>query len=313
LRTREYAFEASELTKRYRRLVAVDAVSMHVPRGQVYGLLGQNGAGKTTLLSMLLGTTFPSSGTLRRFGATGQHAMRRIGGFLENPSFYPYLTAWENLQLAAKVKGAGAGEIEAVLKTVRLWERRSSPFKSFSLGMKKRLGLASAVLGDPDVLVLDEPTNGLDPEGIAEMRSFISDFARGDKTVVVSSHLLGEVEKYCTHVGIMDRGRLVAQSSVADLRSGRVYALLRGPDPARIHALVGDYPLADEVERKGDDIIVTMRDGDLSRMNEYLANRGVFLSHLSKGARSLEDAFFELLAHPRPEASVAASEREQFR
>lgn len=316
----DLAFETSDLTKVYGKLTAVDSVTMQVARGQVYGLMGQNGAGKTTLLSMLLDATSPTSGALSLLGVPGGRRTNPrlpIGGFLDNPSFYPYLTARENLGIVAEIKGVGPEQIDRVLKSVKLWERRSTRFRSFSLGMKQRLGLASAMMGDPELLVLDEPTNGLDPEGILEIRALIDGFARAGKTVILSSHLLAEVEKTCTHVGVIDKGRLVAQSSMEAIRSGSVHAVLRGPDPGRIVGALEQYPRTESVRREGDDVILAardpsarefaartraFRDADLSHVSEYLAGEGIFLSHLSLTERSLEDAFFELVTRSGTDA-----------
>ena len=207
------------LTKRYRTVQALDKLDLHISEGTVFGLLGPNGSGKTTALGILLGVIRPSSGSFTWFGDGGdKNPRRRIGALLETPNFYPYLDAVENLRIIAHLKKVKSPAIEELLRLTNLFDHRLSLFKTFSLGMKQRLGIAAALIGQPEVIVLDEPANGLDPQGIAEIRSILRGLARRDKTIILTSHLLGEVEKVCTHVGILQRGKL--------LRSGPVERIL---------------------------------------------------------------------------------------
>ncbi len=210
------------ITKYYGSLRALDSVSLSVPEGSVYGIVGPNGSGKTTLLGIVTGVLSASEGRTVLFEDTETPAhllRRRIGTLLETPNFYPYLPAYDNLAIAARIKCVDEGDIERVLRKTGLWERRGSRFSTFSLGMRQRLAIASALLGNPCVLILDEPTNGLDPEGIAEIRELIKNLADEGHTVILASHLLDEVEKTCTHVGVIRNGRLLAE--VEPAKEGR--------------------------------------------------------------------------------------------
>src|SRR5919109_4079757 len=212
--------ETHGLTKRYvNGVLAVDSIDMSVRRGEVYGFLGPNGAGKTTTLRMLVGLIRPTSGTATVAGrAPGDPAgLARIGSLIESPGFYPYLSGRENLRVVADLASVPQKRVDEVLEIVELSTRASRKFGTYSTGMKQRLGVAAALLKDPELLILDEPTNGLDPQGMAEMRKLIKEIGHGDRTVLVSSHLLGEVEQICDRVGVISNGRLVKQSTVQDL------------------------------------------------------------------------------------------------
>lgn len=215
--------EVRHISKRYKSVRALGDVSLAVPEGSVYGILGPNGSGKTTLLGIITGVLGADAGeyVLLEDDATPKHILRRgFGTLLEPPNFYHYLSARDNLRIAAGIKGAGEDGIDAVLEKVGLYERRSSKFSTFSLGMKQRLAIGAALLGDPRVLILDEPMNGLDPEGIVEMRELVRSLGRTGHTVVMASHLLDEVEKVCTHVAILKKGALLADGiSLAELKS----------------------------------------------------------------------------------------------
>src|SRR5205807_1188021 len=212
--------ETHSLTKRYGSgVLAVDSVDMSVRRGEVYGFLGPNGAGKTTTLRMLLGLIKPTAGTATVAGhAPGDPAgLARIGSLIESPGFYPYLSGRENLRVVADLASVSQKRVDEVLDIVELSSRAGRKFGTYSTGMKQRLGVAAALLKDPDLLILDEPTNGLDPQGMAEMRKLIKDISHSDRTVLISSHLLGEVEQICDRVGVISNGRLVTQSTVQEL------------------------------------------------------------------------------------------------
>src|SRR5215469_12483043 len=206
------------VTKYYGRIRALNQVSFDVPAGSVFGVLGPNGSGKTTLLGIVMDVLKATSGQYSWFGERPSETQRRqIGTLLETPNFYHYLSGEENLRIAAAIKGRGKADIPRVLEAVKLSERKDSKFSTYSLGMKQRLALASCLLGDPTVLVFDEPTNGLDPVGIAETRELIRDLARGGKTILLASHLLDEVEKVCTHVAILQKGRLLTAGDVNEV------------------------------------------------------------------------------------------------
>ena len=245
--------ETDGLTKRFGKIVAVDGLSLTVQRGHVFGLLGPNGSGKTTTMGMLLGLTRPTAGSFRLFGEQGnnQDALRRVGAIVETPTFYPYLTGRQNLAYFQGILGRGtAQELDALLDQVSLADRADDRFHTYSLGMKQRLGLAYALLGDPELLFLDEPTNGMDPAGMAEMRDLIRSLGTEDRTVFLSSHLLHEVEQVCDSVVILSKGKLIAQGSVAELLQGRGQIRARpgrhgcrpGPRPCRARRGSGRAP-----------------------------------------------------------------------
>jgi len=285
-----------DLRKRYRKTTAVDGISFRVDAGQVFGFLGPNGAGKTTTIGLLLGIISPSAGRFELFGGSSARdlhsARRRMGATLETPNFYPYLSGRDNLRIVAGVKHRDRAEIERVLDLVGLGRRAKQKFKAYSLGMKQRLALAATMLGDPELIILDEPANGLDPEGMREIREIIRGLAERGKTIFLSSHMLWEVERTCTHVAIIQNGRIVRQQSVADVTSHGV-AGLRAADPAALAAAVAEYPAARWVRQRGDRVVAELEDGDLAALNAWLARRGVHLSHLALEARSLEDVFME--------------------
>lgn len=293
------------LTKRYGRQLAVDSIGFSVEHGQVFGFLGPNGSGKTTTIGMLLGITTPTAGAITLFELSGRDALyrarQRIGATLETPNFYPHLNGRDNLRIVANVKRVGRAEVERVLDVVGLARRAKDRFRTYSLGMKQRLALAATMLGGPELIILDEPANGLDPEGMREIREVIGRLADDGTTVFLSSHLLHEVERTCTHVAIIKRGRIVLQSPVRDLVAG-----LSDAAPARpvvelhceqlvvLEAILQTYPDAAAVERDGDTLLVTLRSDDSAALNAFCAERGVYLSHLALRRPTLEEAFLEL-------------------
>jgi ABC-2 type transport system ATP-binding protein len=283
------------LTKTFGPRTAVDAVDLTVRRGEVYGFLGPNGAGKTTTLRMLLGLITPTAGTATVHGlAPGDPAaVARTGSLVESPGFYPYLSGRENLRVLARYRGLADGEVDRVLERVDLTGRGGDRFKAYSLGMKQRLGVAAALLGDPDLLVLDEPTNGLDPAGMADMRALVVDVAAGGQTVLLSSHLLGEVQEICDRVGIISGGRLLVESTVAELRGGTSIRLVARPlDRALTVAMevVGD----DAVEVDGEALRLAGSTAQVPELARALVGAGVDITELSPLERSLEDVFFDL-------------------
>ena len=283
------------LTKTFGPRTAVDAVDISVRRGEVYGFLGPNGAGKTTTLRMLLGLVRPTSGraTVHGLPPGDPTAVARTGSLVEGPGFYPYLSGRENLRVLARYRGLGDRVVDRVLERVDLTERGGDRFKTYSLGMKQRLGVAAALLGEPDLLVLDEPTNGLDPAGMADMRALLVDVAAGGQTVLLSSHLLAEVQEICDRVGIIAGGRLLVESTVADLRGATGIRLVAEPiDRALAVAMsvAGD----DAVEVDGPVLRVSGSAGQAPELARALVGAGIDITELTPVERSLEDVFFDL-------------------
>jgi ABC-2 type transport system ATP-binding protein len=300
--------ETKGLTKRYRQQVAVDGVSFAVERGQVYGFLGPNGSGKTTTIGMLLGIINPTGGAIRLFGLDGyrglHQARQRIGATLENPNFYPYLSGLDNLRVVANVKGVGQREIDGALELVGLNSRAKSKYQTYSLGMKQRLALAATMLGDPDLIILDEPANGLDPEGMREIREIIGALADRGKTIFLSSHLLWEVERTCTHLAILNRGQIVRQGPVSEITAGKCLVEIRGGEPEVLRTIIVDYPGAAGAHVAGGAVVVELEDPDLAALNEFAASRGIFLSYLAPRQQSLEEIFIALTRTGRTPAAI---------
>jgi ABC-type multidrug transport system ATPase subunit len=281
------------LSKNYGKITALKGVSFEVPQGAVFGILGPNGSGKTTLLGIVLDVLRASGGSFRLFDEDPTPAQRqRIGALLETPNFYHYLSAGRNLEITASIKGKGKGEIDDVLKRVNLYERKNSPFSTFSLGMKQRLAIAASLLGSPDVLVLDEPTNGLDPVGIAEIRELIKTLSKEGKTIIMASHLLDEVEKVCTHMALLKKGQL--------LTSGKVSDILAQGDIVQVKAagkdIVAGYPGVTRVTEDDGffEVHFDTTGVSLGKINEYCFSKGVVLEHLALKHKSLEARFLEL-------------------
>ncbi|WP_433364547.1 ABC transporter ATP-binding protein [Actinoplanes sp. CA-142083] len=274
------------LTKRYGELFAVRDLDLTVRAGEVYGFLGPNGAGKTTTLRMLLGLVRPTSGTVALNA-------RPVGALIEGPAFYPYLSGRDNLKVLARHAGVAARRVDVVLDLVDLTSRAGDRYAKYSLGMKQRLGVAAALLKDPRLLVLDEPTNGLDPAGMADMRAMIRRLGAAGCTVLVSSHMLGEVQQICDRVGVIFRGRLVREGTVADLRGGADLRVVAAPlDRAAEHARRMLGPDAVSLADGGLNLAVGAdRAGEI---NTSLVSAGVTVSELRTVERDLEDAFFEL-------------------
>ena len=287
--------EVSGLTKRYGDQLAVDRVDLTVRRGEVYGFLGPNGAGKTTTLRILTGLITPNAGTVRVLGGRpGDSAvLARTGSLIESPAFYPYLSGRDNLRVLAEYAEVPAARVDAVLDLVDLTGRAQDRFSTYSLGMKQRLGVAAALLKDPDLVILDEPTNGLDPAGMRDMRRLIRELGSGNRTVMLSSHLLGEVQQICDRVGIISEGRMVAERTVGELSGEQELVIAADPlDEARRHlsTLVG----ADAVRTTDDRLRVQVDPQAVAGINKVLVDAGVAVSELRTAERTLEDVFFEL-------------------
>ena len=289
------AIRTTGLTKRYGRLTAVDSVTMSAHRGEVYGFLGPNGAGKTTTLRMILGLVRPTTGAATVLGAPAGRpgAARRVGALIEGPGFYPYLSGRENLRVLARYRNLPAPAVEAALAEVGLDGRGRDRYRTYSLGMKQRLGVAAALLGDPEVVVLDEPTNGLDPAGMAEMRELVVDLSRGGRTVVLSSHLLGEVQEICDRVGVMHGGELLRESTVAQLRGGPTLHVRVTPTDQAL-AILTRLTGAGQVHRDGDRLQVDAPPELAPRLARELVSAGLDVHELRPAERSLESVFLEL-------------------
>ncbi len=288
--------ETHSLTKRYGSgVLAVDSVDMSVRRGEVYGFLGPNGAGKTTTLRMLVGLIRPTSGTATVAGqAPGSPAgLARIGSLIESPGFYPYLSGRENLRVVADLAGAKQKRVDEVLDIVELSSRAGRKFGTYSTGMKQRLGVAAALLKDPELLILDEPSNGLDPQGMAEMRKLIKDIGQGGRTVLLSSHLLGEVEQICDRVGVISNGRLVTQSTVQELL-GEEGVLVRAQPIEQAQDFLTRVFGPEAVSRQDGYIHLKTDPSHSLEINRRLTDIGIGVSELRPFERSLEEVFFQL-------------------
>jgi ABC-2 type transport system ATP-binding protein len=288
--------ETHGLTKRFGRgVLAVDSIAMSVRRGEVYGFLGPNGAGKTTTLRMLVGLIKPTSGTATVAGhAPGEPpGLARIGSLIESPGFYPFLSGRENMKVVADLAGVEHRRVEEVLDIVELTNRAGRKFRTYSTGMKQRLGVAAALLKDPELLILDEPTNGLDPQGMAEMRKLIKDIGQGDRTVLLSSHLLGEVEQICDRVGVISNGKLVKQSSVEDLLGEKGVLVRAEPVEQAETILAGIFGAATVTQENGAIRVMTAPDR-IADINRQLVTAGVAVSEVRPMERSLEEVFFQL-------------------
>jgi ABC-2 type transport system ATP-binding protein len=297
-----YVVETAGLTKRFGERTVVRDVELRVPRGSAFGYLGPNGAGKTTLIRMLLGLTPATAGSMRLLGLPvpqrRSEALAGVGAIVEEPRFHGHLTGRENLSIVAAARGRDAfGRIDGAIDRVGLTARADERVKTYSLGMKQRLGIARCLLADPELLVLDEPMNGLDPAGIQEFRGFVRSFVAEGRTIVLSSHLLDEVEKTCDHVAIVDQGSIVVQGSIDELRGagGRV-VLVEVDEPARARSLLAAHAAVERVDVDGVALQVVFRDGDdaLPDLNRRLVEAGIGVRRLEPLQASLEQRFLEI-------------------
>lgn len=284
-----------DLNKYYGTKKAVDNISFTVEQGQVFGFLGPNGSGKTTTIGLLLGIINKTSGTIKLFESDDLDSARlNIGATLETPNFYPYLSGLDNLKIVAKIKRATDAQIQSALKLVDLSARANSPFRTYSLGMKQRLAIAAATLSNPDLVILDEPTNGLDPDGIRDVRQIIKRLADEGKTIFLSSHLLSEVEQVCSHVAVIKNGKLLKSGNVKALISRNPLARLKAENLEALKAILKTYPETISVTDEGDGLLVELQTDNLAALNQFLAEKGTYLSHLSLQKKTLEEAFMEI-------------------
>ena len=285
------------LTKFYGSIQALNSVSFSVPPGSVFGILGPNGSGKTTLLGIVMDVLKASSGSFQFFGKTPDVDTRKsIGTLLETPNFYHYLSGERNLRIAAAIKQRGTGDIDQVLQKVNLFQRKESKFSTYSLGMKQRLAIASCLLGNPDVLVFDEPTNGLDPVGIAEIRELIQRLAGEGKTIIMASHLLDEVEKVCTHVAILKKGELLTAGHVDEVLVNEDIIEVSAADLPRLEAALRSINGYSSLKNNGSCIQLFYPIGTSrpEQINEHCFSQGIVLNQLQIRRKSLETKFFEL-------------------
>jgi len=301
-----YVVETSGLTKRFGERVAVDNLDLRVPRGSAFGYLGPNGAGKTTLIRMLLGLTRATAGTMRLLGrpvpAERATALARVGAIVEEPRFHRYLSGRQNLVVIAAAREREAhGRVEGALERVGLAERADERVSTYSLGMRQRLGVARALLADPELLILDEPTNGLDPAGIHEFRNMIRGLVAEGRTVLLSSHLLDEVEKICDAVAIVDHGRVVMQGSLAELTVSRQTILIGSSDGVRAQALLAAHPAVRSAAPTPEGIRVTLRPGfpmtaadAAADINRFLVEARLAVHRVEPARASLEERFLEI-------------------
>ena len=285
------------LHKRYGKVHAVNNVSLEIEKGNVYGILGPNGSGKSTTLGIVLNVVNKTSGEYQWFdGNVETHdALKKVGAIIERPNFYPYMSAKENLELVCKIKGIDYSKIEEKLKIVGLFDRQDSKFKTFSLGMKQRLAIASALLNDPEILILDEPTNGLDPQGIHQIRDIIRLIASQGTTILLASHLLDEVEKVCSHVLVLRLGKILYSGTVDGMTSQNGFFELQAENSFLLKEILQNHPEIDKITEVDKNIVAYFKSKvDAAQLNRYLFEKGIVLNHLVNKKVSLEEQFLEL-------------------
>lgn len=294
----ETILSLNNLSKKFGHIQAVKNLSFNIEKGNVYGILGPNGSGKSTTLGIILNVVNKTSGEYTWFnGKLSTHeALKKVGAIIERPNFYPYMTASQNLKLICKIKGISPERIDEKLTEVNLFERRNSTFKTFSLGMKQRLAIASALLNDPEILILDEPTNGLDPQGIHEIREIVKSIASKGTTILLASHLLDEVEKVCSHVVVIRKGEKLYSGSVAEMTASKgFFELSADSEKSKLYKLLEEHIKIGTVKEEGPLIIAYLREEmKAGEMNAYLFDNGISVAHLVKRKPSLEQQFLEL-------------------
>ena len=293
----ETILTVKNLNKRYGRIQALKNVSFEIKKGNVYGILGPNGSGKSTTLGITLNVVNATSGEYQWFDGTLEthEALKKVGAIIERPNFYPYMTAYENLKLVCKIKNINYSKIEEKLELVGLIERKDSKFSTFSLGMKQRLAIASALLNDPEILILDEPTNGLDPQGIHQIRDIIKKVASLGTTILLASHLLDEVEKVCSHVVVLRKGEILYAGLVDGMAANEGFFELEADDNTKLKTVLATHPAVDKVAAEENKVLVYLKtDLKASDLNQYLFQNGIALNHLVKRKNSLEEQFLAL-------------------
>lgn len=293
----ETILSINNLTKNFGSVTAVKDLSFTINKGNVYGILGPNGSGKSTTLGIVLNVVNKTSGNFSWFNGTvsTHNALKKVGAIIERPNFYPYMTAIQNLKLVCKIKNVDISKIEEKLKIVNLWDRRHSKFQTFSLGMKQRLAIASALLNDPEILILDEPTNGLDPQGIHQIRQIIKDIAANGTTILLASHLLDEVEKVCSHVVVLRHGVKLYSGRVDEMISSHGFFELKCELQDQLLTFLNNHEAFQNIKVEGDLITVFLKEPiDATTFNKMLFEKQIILSHLVKRKESLEEQFLQL-------------------
>lgn len=287
----------NHLTKKFGSLTAVNDLTFTIEKGNVYGILGPNGSGKSTTLGIVLNVVNRTSGSFHWFDGTDttHNALKKVGAIIERPNFYPYMTALQNLQLVCKIKEVNYEKIEEKLELVGLLDRKNSKFQTFSLGMKQRLAIASALLNDPEILILDEPTNGLDPQGIHQIREIIKKIASQGTTILLASHLLDEVEKVCTHVVILRKGVSLYVGTVDGMNASHGFMVLQSKEMNKLKATLEAMNTFQSIKQEGELFYAYLKEPmDASTLNRELFDKGVVLSRLEQKKESLEEQFLEL-------------------
>lgn len=285
------------LNKRFGPVHAVKNVSLEIKKGNVYGILGPNGSGKSTTLGIVLNVVNKTSGEYRWFGGAMEthEALKKVGAIIERPNFYPYMTAQENLELVCKIKGTPNTKVIEKLEVVGLLDRKDSKFRTFSLGMKQRLAIASALLNDPEILILDEPTNGLDPQGIRQIRDIIKTIASQGTTILLASHLLDEVEKVCSHVLVLRKGEILYSGKVDGMISNEGFFELQSDNLSELMFALQNHPAIEKMEMEEGKLVVYLKSAlEAKDINKYLVDKGIYLNHLVKRKHSLEEQFLQL-------------------
>lgn len=289
------------LTKKFGKLTAVDNLSFSIEKGNVYGILGPNGSGKSTTLGIVLNVVNKTSGNFSWFGGdvSTHNALKKVGAIIERPNFYPYMTAKQNLELVCKIKGVATTQVQKTLDTVGLLERQDDTFKGFSLGMKQRLAIASALLNTPEILILDEPTNGLDPHGIHQIRGIIQKIASQGTTILLASHLLDEVEKVCTHVVVLSKGKSLYVGRVEQMNASFGFVTLQCSDMPGLKKVLEESTSFDNIKQDAAYLVANLtQEMDAAKLNAFLFEKGITLSHLVQRKESLEEKFLALTQNP---------------
>lgn len=294
---KDIVLSIKNLTKRYGSITAVSNLNLEIERGSVFGILGPNGSGKTTTLGVLLDVTRADSGTFSWFGGLPVKEQRkRIGAILEVPLFYPYLSGKQNLELVAKIKDLPGDDVDDALRSVDLYDRRDSKFRTYSLGMKQRLAVASTLIGKPEVLILDEPTNGFDPKGIAEIRNIILNVASQGVTIILASHILDEVQKTCSHVAVMEKGKKLYSGKVSEVLNDAQWVELAAENMAGLQMALQQLETVENIQEEGDKYVVKLKIAtNQAELNSLFFSKGIVLNHLALRKKSLEKYFLELL------------------
>lgn len=293
----EKILSINNLNKKYGKIHAVNNLSLDIVKGNIFGILGPNGSGKTTTLGIILSVINADSGSFSWFGeSNSKYNRKRIGAILEQPIFYPYLSAVKNLKIIADIKEVDHSDIERVLHTVDLYHRKDSKYRTYSYGMKQRLAIAAALLGKPEVLIFDEPTNGLDPKGIAEIRELIIAIAKEGITIILASHLLDEVQKTCSHVAVLKDGSILFNGKVSDVLNIIDTIEVSSDDMTLLKMALNESALVIEITTDREMHIVKLKEGiTIAELNHYLINKGIVVTHLVRRKKTLEDQFLELL------------------